>query len=90
MLIFFIQSTHILRYAGKFSGVRHSKIRMLEKKSKSCLFWQKYTISTLFKNQVNDLKIILYSDEETASFIGVFSLDNDGYKSDALSHQLDR
>ena len=58
-------STHILRDAGKFSGVRHSKIRMLEKKNKSYLFLQKYATSTLFRNQVNDLKIIPHSDEET-------------------------
>lgn len=64
-IIFFLPSTHILRYAGKFSGIRHSKVRMLEKKGKSYLFLQKYAINSLFRNQVNDLNIIPYSDEET-------------------------
>lgn len=33
-LIHICPSTYILRDAGKFSGIRHSKIRMLEKKEK--------------------------------------------------------
>lgn len=60
---------------------------MLEKKSKSYLFWQKHVRSTLFSNRVNDLKIMLYSDEETVSLIEkghkIFSLDNAGLKPDA-------
>lgn len=45
---------HICKYlhsrdAGKFSGIRHSKIRMLEKKDKRYLFLQKYAASTMLE-----------------------------------------
>lgn len=64
-LIHICPSTYILRDAGKFSGIRHSKIRMLEKKDKRYLFLQKYATSTIFRNQVNDMKIIPHSTTET-------------------------